>query len=134
MSRSSTRPAERRYNYRVLAASVAYAVLLIGAESAVKALAPGAAVRCVLALLPALAIVAIFVAVGRFLIEESDEYLRARLIRQILWATGATLSLATTYGFLQVFDVAPVVPLYVIAILWFFCLGVAGAAQRMRGS
>ena len=133
MSASPKRPALRRYNRRVLTASAAYAVLLIGAEYVVKLTAPVAAIRVVLALLPALAIVAIFVAVGRFLVEETDEYLRARLVRQILWATGATLSLATVYGFLQVFDVAPSVPLYVIAILWFFCLGVAGAALRIRG-
>lgn len=133
MSASLKRPALRRYNRRVLTASATYAVLLIGAEYVVKLTAPVAAIRVVLALLPALAIVAIFVAVGRFLIEETDEYLRARLVRQILWATGAALSLATVYGFLQVFDVAPSVPLYVIAILWFFCLGVAGAALRVRG-
>ncbi|QXQ06436.1 hypothetical protein KX816_20175 [Sphingosinicellaceae bacterium] len=134
MDRSPTRPAERRNNDPVLAASVAYAALLTGAEYAVKSLAPRAAVRFILALLPALAIVAILIAVGRFLVEESDEYLPAGFIRQIPWAIGAMLSLATTYGFHEVFDVAPTMPLYVVAILWFFCLGVAGAALRIRVS
>ncbi len=122
----------RAYNRRVLIASAAYAALLIGAEYAVRRLAPTVPVRVVLALLPALAIVAIFAALGRYLVEESDEYLRARMVRQMLWATGGTLALATVYGFLQAFDVAPPVPLYAVAILWFFCLGVAGAALRGR--
>lgn len=134
MKASSARPARRAYNRRVLIASAAYAVLLIGAELAVTRLHPAVPLRVVLALLPALAIVAIFVALGRYLIEESDEYLRARLARQMLWATGATLSIATVYGFLQVFDLVRDVPLYTVAILWFFCLGVAGAALRARGA
>ena len=134
MGHSSLRPAKRTYNRRVLTASAAYAVLLVGGEYAVMRLDPAMPLRVVLALLPALAIVAIFAALGRYLVEESDEYLRAQMVRQMLWATGGTLSVATGYGFLQVFDVVSGAPLYTVAILWFFCLGVAGAVLKARGA
>ena len=85
-----------------------------------------------MALLPGLAISGIFVALGRYLVEETDEYLRVRMVTQMLWATGATLSLATIWGFLDVFEAVPRLPLYTVAILWFFSLGVAGAVMRVR--
>ncbi len=134
MSLEPLRSAMRRYNRRVLIASAAYAVLLIGASYAVAHFTTGLALRAAMALMPGLAIVAIFVALGRYLVEENDEYLRFRMVRKMLWATGATLSLATIWGFLDVFDVVPRVPLYCVAILWFFCLGAAGAVLKARGA
>lgn len=134
MPSNPSRPAMRLYNRRVLTASAAYAILLIGAEYAVTHFTTGLVLRAVMALLPGLAIVAIFVALGRYLVDETDEYLRFRMVRQMLWATGATLSLATIWGFLDVFEVVPRLPLYTVAILWFFCLGVAGAILKARGA
>ncbi len=134
MEIGTKRPAMRAYSRRVLIASIAYALLLFGATYALKHWAVALPVRILIALLPGLAIVAIFVALGRYLVEETDEYLRARMVRQMLWATGGTLSAATVYGFLDVFEAAPRLPLYSVAILWFFCLGVAGAVLRLRGA
>ncbi|TRW16924.1 hypothetical protein [Glacieibacterium frigidum] len=134
MSRSSVRPAKRVYNRRIIIASVVYAAMLLPTTYIVRHYTPELPLRIVLGLLPALGIVAMFVALGRYLLEETDEYLRACMVNQILWATGGTLSLATMWGFLENFDAAPHLPLYVVAIVWFFCLGLVGALTRDRAA
>ena len=57
------------------------------------------------AVLPALPIIGIFAAIGRYLVEEQDEYVRMLMVRQTLWASGIALSLATIWGFLENFGV-----------------------------
>ena len=54
-------------------------------------------------LLPALPIIGIFAAIGRYLVEEQDEYVRMLMVRQTLWASGFALSVATIWGFLENF-------------------------------
>lgn len=134
MSSCTARPAMRAYRRRILLASLGYAALLMAATWIVVHFAPALPWRVGLALLPALGVVAMFFVVGRYLVEEADEYLRMRLVRQMLWATGATLSIATIYGFLETYDAAPHLPMYVVAIAWFFCLGVAGQVARERAA
>jgi hypothetical protein len=77
---------------------------------------------------PALPIIAIFAAIGRYLIEESDEYLRLLTVRQTLVASGFALSLATAWGFLESFDLAAHVDAYWIAVVWFGGLGLGPAS------
>jgi len=122
--------AERRYNRGAIAASLVYAVTLIGEQYALRYghLAPAA--RYALAALPALSVIAIFVLVGRYLVEEQDEYLRMRMIRQILWSTGITLALTTMWGFMEDAGL-PHVPMFYVAVLWFCALGVVGCVFRL---
>src|SRR4051812_23007976 len=95
-------PARRRYNAAVLLCSVGYAAALFGGE-AYFANHPGAhhAAAYLAALAPAIPIICIFVAIGRYLVDERDEYLRMLLVRQSLIASGFALSLATVWGFLE---------------------------------
>ena len=83
------------------------------------------------AILPALPIVGIFVAIGRYLIEEQDEYVRLLMVRQTLWASGFALSLATIWGFLESFDLVGHIDTYYVAVLWFGGLGLAAVANRL---
>jgi hypothetical protein len=85
----------------------------------------------VLAILPGLSVAGIFWAVGKLLVEETDEYLRMLLVRQTLVATAFALSLATVWGFLENFDLVPHVDAYYIAILWFAGLGVGALYNRI---
>lgn len=124
-------PATRRYNRRVVWLSLAYAVFLMGAVYAFKHHLLSGAPAYVAALLPALAIVGIFAAIGRYLIEEQDEYLRMLMIRQTLWASGFALSLATIWGFLESFDLVGHIESFYIAVLWFGGLGVGALANRL---
>ncbi len=124
-------PAWKRYNWRVVWLSLAYAAFLLPAVYGFKhALIPGVW-KYVAAILPALPIVGIFVAIGRYLVEEQDEYVRLLMVRQILWASGFTLSVATIWGFLDNFDLVGHADGYYIVIVWFFGLGVGGIVNKL---
>ena len=124
-------PAQRRYNRRVLGLSLAYAGALIGVSLVFRDHPPTGPVAWALALLPALPLVGIFIAMGRYLVEEGDEYLRAVESRKALIATGFMLIVTTCWGFLQSFDQVPRVDFYWAAIIWFGGLGLGGCANRL---
>jgi len=124
-------PAWKRYNWRVVWLSVLYATFLISAVYGFKHNLVPWALKYPVAILPALPIVGIFVAIGRYLVEEQDEYVRMLMVRQVLWASGFALSLATIWGFLESFDLAGHADGYYIVIAWFFGLGVGGVANKL---
>ena len=124
-------PAWKRYNWRVIWLSLAYAAFLLPAVYGFKhALIPGAW-KYVVAVLPALPIVGIFVAIGRYLIEEEDEYVRMLMVRQILWASGFTISVATIWGFLDNFGLVGHADGYWVVVVWFVGLGIGGIANKL---
>lgn len=123
-------PAQRRYVLRIAAAMAAYLVTLSIALRFVGSGDVTGPFAYLLALLPGLSVAGIFWAVGRLLIEEQDEYLRMLLVRQTLVATGFTLSIATMWGFLENFRLAPHVDAFYIAVLWFAGLGL-GSCYNM---
>lgn len=120
----------KRYNWRLIWLSLAYAILLIGAVYGFKHSLVPQSVRYLVALLPALPIIGIFGAIGRYLVEEQDEYVRMLMVRQTLWASAFTLSLATIWGFLESFDLVGHVDGYYVAVCWFFGLGVGGLFNK----
>jgi hypothetical protein len=123
--------ATKRYNWRVLWLSALYAVFLISAVYGFKYrlfAGPGAYLA---AILPAVPIVGIFAAMGRYLVEEQDEYVRMLMVRQSLWASGFALSVATVWGFLENFNLVTHVDAYSIAIVWFFGLGVGAIMNKL---
>ncbi len=124
-------PAQRRYNHRVLGLSLAYAGALIGVSFVFRDNPPTGPIAWALALLPALPLVGIFLAMGRYLVEESDEYLRALVARQSLVASGFMLIVTTCWGFLQSFDQLPHADFYWAAILWFAGLGLGSCVNRL---
>jgi len=125
--------AARRYRRRVIALSLLYAAFLIAAIYAFKHHLIGGPVAYLVAILPALAIIGIFVAIGAYLVEEQDEYLRTLAVRQSLWASGFALSGATIWGFLESFDLVGHVDAYYVAVLWFGGLGLGGCVNRLQG-
>ncbi len=124
-------PAWRRYNWRVILLSLLYAAFLIGAVYGFKHKLVPAALAYPVAVLPALPIIGIFVAMGRYLVEEQDEYVRMLMVRQTLWASGFALSVATIWGFLENFDLVTHVDAYSVAIVWFFGLGIGGIVNKL---
>jgi hypothetical protein len=127
----SFRPAIRRYNHRVLWLSFAYAIFLMVAVYAFKHHLLSGPPAYVAAIMPALAIIGIFVAIGLYLIEEQDEYQRMLMVRQILWASGFSLSAATIWGFLESFELVGHVESYYVAVLWFGGLGLGAVANKL---
>ena len=128
MSRSN--PAQRRYNRSALILSAAYAVLLVGAISYFKASSPTGLAAYAAAILPALPIIGIFVAMGRYLVDEQDEYVRMLVVRQTLWASGFALSVATIWGFLESFELVDHIDAYYVAVLWFGGLGLGACINK----
>jgi len=124
-------PAQRRYVLRI---AVSMALYLIFLATALRFVGRGAVVGApayVLAALPGVAILGVFWAVGRLIVEEKDEYLRMLLVRQTLIATAFSLSLTTIWGFLENFSLVPHIDAFYVAILWFAGLGVGALFNRL---
>ena len=124
-------PAQRRYNRSVLILSVIYAVVLISAITFFRSNSPTGVTAFVAAILPALPVIGFFVVMGRYLLEEQDEYLRMLTVRQTLWATGFALSVATIWGFLESFELVDHIDSYYVAVLWFGGLGLGSCMNRL---
>lgn len=124
-------PARHRYNRWSLILCAIYAALLFGVTIYFRDAPREGIPAYVAAILPALPIVGIFVVLGRYLLEESDEFQRVMMVRKALIATGFMLSVATIWGFLESFGLAPRVDSYVAAILWFFGLGLGSIYNRL---
>ncbi len=121
----------KRYNLRVIWLSLVYVAFLLPAVYGFKhQLVPGA-LKYFVAILPALPIIGIFGAIGRYLVEEQDEYVRMLMVRQTLFASAFTLSVATIWGFLDNFGLVGHVDGYWVAILWFFGLGLGAICNKL---
>lgn len=121
----------KRYNWRVVWLSLVYALFLVTAVYGFKHQLIPAGLRYFVAILPALPIIGIFGAIGRYLVEEQDEYVRMLMVRQTLWASAFTLSIATVWGFLDNFGLVGHADGYWIAVLWFFGLGLGGLYNKV---
>src|SRR4051794_34237156 len=113
----------KRYNWRVIWLSLLYACFLLAAVYGFKHRLIPDTIKYLAAILPALPIIGLFAAMGRYLVEEQDEYVRMLMVRQTLWASGFALSLATIWGFLENFDLVGHVDGYYVVIAWYFGLG-----------
>ena len=121
----------KRYNVRVIWLSLLYCAFLLPAVYGFKHQLVPHSVSYVVAVLPALPIIGIFGAIGRYLVEEQDEYVRMLMVRQILWASGLTLSFATAWGFLDNFGLVGHADGYWIVILWYFGQGIGAVANKL---
>ena len=125
--------ARRAYLRRFVPAMVAYAVLVVLATSILGGPnAPSGWIVYAIALLPALPMIAVFAIIGRYLVEERDEYLRMLMVRQSLVATGFALSLASLWGFLEMLAGAPHVPMFYVPVAWFAGLGLGACWNKLR--
>lgn len=124
--------ARKRYNMAVLGCSTGYAAALFGATSYFNN-HPGthSTVAYFAATVPAILIIGIFVAIGRYLVEERDEFVRMLMVRQTLVASGFALSIATIWGFLESFGLAPHVEAYWLAVIWFGGLGIGACINKL---
>ncbi|HLI67345.1 MAG TPA: hypothetical protein VKU90_13370 [Caulobacteraceae bacterium] len=130
--RMTPSPAASRYARRFSAAMGLYVLALLAAITAEVQLRPVGALAYALAVLPALPLLAAIAAIGLYLSEETDEFQRAVQVEAALWATGGALAVATVFGFLQTFGLAPMVPAWAVFPLWSMLLGPAQMIARWR--
>jgi cytochrome bd-type quinol oxidase subunit 2 len=120
-----TREPMRRYNRRMIPAMLGYVVLLLGAITYAQQAEPTGVLAWVVAIAPAIPILFAIRAIFLLPREEDDEYQRDLTYRVYAWATGATLTIATVVGFLDLFGVIPHVEMWVAFPLWAVAMGLA---------
>lgn len=121
-----------RYNRRMLWGTIGY---MIGLFAAVWLFNSGHVGRPWLwgvALLPTVPVLAMVWAMGRLLVEEADEYIRFRLVKQALFATGGLLAVSTIWGFLEQFDLVVHVPVWASVPVFAVMLGVGQCFRWVR--
>ena len=122
--------ASRRYTRRISLSMAVYLLSLFAAEYLISRELVDGGLMWILALIPGLAIVGAFYAIAMLVIEQTDEFVRMLVVRQILIATGFALSIATVWGFLENFELVPHVDSWVVAMLWFLGLGIGGLINK----
>jgi hypothetical protein len=128
MVRSS---AWKRYNWRIVWLSLLYGAFFLPAVYGFKHHLVPHSVAYLVAILPALPLVGIFAAMGRYLTEEQDEYVRMLMVRQALWAMGFALSCATIWGFLDNFGLVGHIDGYWIVAAWYFGQGIGSIVNKL---
>ena len=118
--------ASRRYLRRFVPLMVAYVVIIVSVAYWFDHGGPKGWLRYPVAVLPALPIIGVVAAMGAFIVEQKDEYLRMVMVRQSLIGIGFTLVVTTVWGFLEIFVQAPHMPAYMTFIL--FCIGMMPSA------
>ena len=109
-------PAGRRYTVRFLSAMAVYAVIFFAARPFEVRYA-STSLRVAIALGLALSVIGVVAAIGRYLVEEQDEYLRLMQAQAVIWATGITLAVSTLWGYLAVMRLVgdlPAVDVFVV--------------------
>jgi uncharacterized membrane protein YkvI len=125
-------PAMGRYNRRMLAAGGIYVVGLFGAIWANDTLQADGALAFLFAFAPSVGVLTMVWAMGRLLSEETDEYLRFRLVRSSLFGLGTLLTLATVWGFFEQFDLVPHAPTWLAVPVFALGLGFANCTRWGR--
>jgi len=123
--------ATRRYTVRLGVSMTIYVISLFIAVYLVAHHRVGGPLAWGLALLPGLAIVGAFYAIGMLIVETTDEFLRMLMVRQVLYATVIAMSAATIWGFLENFELVPHIPAFYWAIAWFLGFGIGGFINRL---
>jgi hypothetical protein len=130
--RGNDTPALRAYNRRALVWALSYIVLLGLALTARNTWHPQGPALWLLALLPSLPIAYYVWSLWRYVAEETDEYQRMRQIQPALIATGVLLVVATVWGFLETFDVAPHAEGWWAVAVWAAGMGLGNVLQRLH--
>ena len=125
-------PAAKRYRRRTLISSSAYgATLFLAVGLNGQHLVDGLLAYAV-AVLPGIAVTGMFVAMGLYLREETDEFQRSVQIESGLWATGIVMMICAIWGFLEMFHLAPHVEAWVVVPVWALVHGFANIFTRRR--
>jgi hypothetical protein len=124
-------PAARRYMVRITVAMTVYVASLIAANHLIENALVAGPLAWAVAVLPGLAIAGTFYAVGMFILEQKDEFIRMLLVRQNLIAMGFAMSVVVVWGFLEGFGFVEHVAGYLIVIWWAVGLLIGAVSNRI---
>src|ERR1700724_1022388 len=124
--------AGRGYIYRLAPTMLVYVLFLFIAQWTFHHHRPIGVFAYLLAVLPALPLVASLAVVGLYIAEESDEFERSIIVQSMLWGLGGALSVSTIWGSLEDFANAPhISTFYVFLFFWIF-MGISQPFIRLR--
>lgn len=125
-------PAARRYARRFSLVSGLY-VAMIGANTGIShALHPSQAVLGIMAVVTALPIVAMLVVMGLYLQEETDEFVRDRLVTSMLIGLGILFAATSILGLLQFEHIVGDLPVFLAFPLWCAAFGLTQGVLAIR--
>ena len=124
--------AGRRYIYRLAPTMAIYLLFLFIAKWSFHHLHPTGLIVYLLAILPALPLVATLAVVGLYIAEESDEFERSILVQSMLWGLGGALAIGTIWGSLEDFAGAPHLSIFSVFLFFWIFMGISQPFIRMR--
>ena len=124
--------AQKRYLKRVMVSTSIYLVAMGAMVFVQNAQQVDYVWQVITAIPPGLAVIGIFWAIGRLIVEEQDEFIRMLVIRQSLIASTVALSAAAIWGFLESAAVVPHADAYWWPVLWFVGLAIGAVANRIE--
>ncbi|MBC7668594.1 MAG: hypothetical protein H7236_09125 [Gemmatimonadaceae bacterium] len=124
--------AAKRYIARFAPAMTAYVGVLFASIWWIRHHDPHGVLLWLLAIAPALPVIAVIAIMGLYLIEEQDEFVRSTLVQAMLWGLGVTLAGCTAWGFLENVELVPHLPLYLVFPVFCGAMGVAQPFVRRR--
>ncbi len=125
------KPEVKRYMLRMAVAMLIYIASLYAAEILIEDGGLSGVPAFALAALPGIAFAALFWIFARLVIEERDEFQRLLYIRQVMVATGITLTSAAIYGFLETYLPVPHIAAFWWPTIWFFGIGAGALYNRV---
>lgn len=121
------------YNRRILISTFGYVLGLGIAVTLWNEYELSTPVVFAISLLPTLPTFGVIWAMGRYLVEEQDEYLRYRTVMAALVALGLVLALGIFWGFLEMFELVPHLWAWWVLPVWAIGLGLTQFWQKVRG-
>lgn len=125
-------PAGRRYLRRFIPTMVVYIATVFGASYGFKLWDLTGPIAWLVAVAPALPIVAVITIMGLYIKEETDEFQRRILIESMLWGVGVTLSITTVWGFLEMYLHTPALQSFWAFPLFCGAMGLSQVFVRRR--
>lgn len=125
-------PARSRFRRRILRFLVPYAVVLVCSTWLARHEQPGDWEIYIFAAMPALAVVAVMIGIGRYLQEEGDEFQRMVIIRSLLVGTAAMLAIGVVSDFLRSLTPAGALPPFVSFVMFCVGFGIAQLVQTLK--
>lgn len=125
-------PAVVRYTKGIAASSLLYVLGLGLAITLDRRSELVGATAFLVALLPVIPILGMIWVMGRYLVEEQDEYLRHRATIASLIGLALVLSVGSFWGFLETFGLVPHVPGWWAVPIWAIGMGLGQAWMSLR--